>query len=295
MSGHFSGDAADGGQFFSSSDTSGIYQPGIMPIAWIDRLVPRADFDPSEMQRLIWNYGIPCLWELWAPCPCGHEQAAHTDCPQCHGTGRNYYAQQEVLAAVTGVKRNWQQWERMGPMEPGTAMFLCRGEHCPSLGDRFTITHAHIPLTLAAVRRAALADPDHPTVHAIERLRYPVVPQVIEIRDEANNRTPQSFGVMFLQGQGEDNKPMDPLVEGTDFDVTIDGWLDWTKGDLRGTTPAPGKLFSIYYRTRPVYRVEDFPIAFRDTMVEWKSPAPVQMPLPVEFMGKLEWLIEAGA
>jgi hypothetical protein len=296
--GFFAGNPDDGGELFATADSVGLYQAGIIPICWPDKLNPRIDFNPVELQKMIWNAGLPAIWQLWAPCPCGSAQAATPDCPQCHGTGKYYHSQQEVIVGVTGVTRKWDQFAKLNPMEPGTANFLIRGEHVPSLGDRITLLNAHIPLVMAAPRRAPLhvaAAPGVPEVLAIETLRYPVIAQQIRIRDEANNQSLHDYGVMYLQGQATTGLPGPLLVEHTDFEVTVNGHIDWAKGDARGTTPAVDDLFSIYYRTRPVYQVQEFPVAFRNTMTQRKTAVPEVEVMPVEFTGRLEWLLEGSA
>lgn len=285
------------GRIFATAGSQRIHQAGFMPIIWPDKLSPRSDFNPTELNRLIWQFGLPALWELWAPCPCGHSQAGSTDCPQCFGLGRVYHTQQEILVATTGVRRDWAPFMQQNMMERGTALFCMRGEHVPCSGDRISMTTAHIPISGAAYRRAERADPtvQHPS--AVERLRYPVLPQDIVVEDADNNPVVQSYGVIYLQGQAPDGLPGPILVEGSDFDVTEDGWFDWAKGDIKPTptTPAPGAMYSFYYRTRPVYRVDDFPAAFRDTITQIKSEDTRVEVLPVECIGRLEWLLEATA
>jgi hypothetical protein len=164
----------DGGELFASGEYQGLYQPGIIPICWPDKLNPRNDFDPVELNKMLWNSGLPAIWQLWSPCPCGNEQAANTSCPQCHGTGKYYHSSQDVVVGVTQVRRDWKNYDRPNPMEPGPANFLIRGEHVPALGDRIILLNAHIPLSMAAIRRAALSEEGAP---ALESLRYPVDPQ----------------------------------------------------------------------------------------------------------------------
>lgn len=289
----FFGDNQDAGSFFAPSLAAvGLYQPGIIPIQWPDKLNPRVDFNPTELNKMIWNYGLAARWQLWSPCPCGTSQAASVDCPQCGGTGKYYHSEQEILAVMINVRKDWKQFEKMNPMEPGTATFIVRGEHVPALGDRITLLTAHMPLSIVGVRKAPLSADDAP---AIETLRYPILPQVIPVQDAQGNKSERSYGVMFLQAQGTDGLPGARLVEGTDFTVTDDGEIDWALGDALETTPLPGSMYSIYYRTRPVFQVQEYPFTIRDTMTQRKSDTPAVDVLPVEFVGRLEWLIEGGA
>ena len=294
-----------GESFFSSDDPGqvfvtdapipSLYEAGPIPIVWPGKLNPRTDFDPIEFQRLIWQLGLPALWEMWSPCVCGHEQSARQDCPVCHGSGDDFHSPQEILAVCSGVRRDWEPQERPQMMEVGVVNFGVRGEHVPAPGDRITMLTAHINLTLMATRDAPMAAPH---VSPIERMRYPVFPQVIRIRNEAGDViTDKSYGVIHARACGADGKPKTDshghpavMVEGVDFVVTDAGWIDWTLGDHLGTTPAKGDQFSVYYKTRPVYRVMSYPAAFRDTMTLLKRETAAVEPLPVEFLGKLAWL-----
>lgn len=286
----FGGYLGSSGEKFAEAGPGHIVQAGPIPIVWPEKLNPRVDFKPTELNKLILNRGLPALWQLWVPCACGHEQAGDVNCPQCGGTGRYYHSTQEVLVAVTSQRRDWERFEKMGQWEAGTASFLIRGEHVPCFGDRIIMLNNHIPIASASIRRSPVAGYEAP---AIEKLRYPVVPQSIPIRLEDGSVENRLYGVLFLQGQKSDGTLGPALIEGTDFDVTEEGDIDWTKGDALGTTPAPGKMFSISYRTRPVYQVTDFPTAWRDTMTQYKSETVNCDVLPVEFTGRLEWLIEA--
>jgi hypothetical protein len=81
------------------------------------------------------------------------------------------------------------------------------------------------------------------------------------------------------------------LLEGVDFDVNVNGDIDFSKGDLNGKAPAVGVRFSIAYYGHPRYYVADNPHTHRDSRYVRKSIEeqirlmPVQCKATLEFMG----------
>ena len=290
-------DRADQGTIFSTPGAVGLYQAGPMPIKWPDKLNPRTDFDQTEIQRLAWQNGIPAIWHGRSPCCCGGKgrNAPNTECPVCGGLGWEYHFRQEVLLVAPNVdQRKRFLGEIPNPMATGSGVFSIRGEHVPAVGDRFVMQYGWCSLSIKALRAAPLFDPAVPLVRAVERLRYPVVLQTITCQDEDGNQYPQAVGVLHCRGQGPDGLPTPVLIEGTDFDVTEEGWLDWSRGDALPdpVTPRPGAFFSLYYRTVPVFCCTGHPAAMRTVMSEQKAAEPFPDVLPAGFEAKLEWLVE---
>lgn len=283
----------------------GEHATGWLHLVWPFKLNPPPDWRINELYQMLWAFGIEATWEAASRCVCGtwSDQAARQDCPICHGDGWEFHHSQPIRTAMVGVRTGWTPYDRNNPMTDGSAQFSVRGEHVPAPGDRITLLGAHITMTDRYARMATIADP-------IERLRYPVYPQEVETRDPETGRLATvALGVIHLRAADADGKAkLDShghpytLVEGTDFDVTEDGYLDWTKGDVRGTAPeAPetlggqGSGFSIYYKTRPVFRVTDHSHALRASMTRRKRTAETLQVLPCQFTAKLEWLLAEGA
>jgi hypothetical protein len=245
----------------------------------------RADVDPKLLLEHIYNKGIIATWWAAARCPCGTPgRPADPDCPVCRGDGWDFFASQVVRVLAVGLRTDLSLFEKANLMIPGSGVFCVRPEHSPAFMDRLVLEHSRITLSEMRVRRATLDDP-------IEQLSYPIVGQPYRRAptDEEPNPEPGMIDVLLLRAQDADGLVGDPLVNGEDFEIGDGGTIDWSLGDAAGTAPPVGKQFSIYYKTRPVYRVTSDSHVVRDTMTKWKVEIPEHQYLPVQFQAKLEW------
>lgn len=264
------------------------------PLAGIYWPVPRAvsGVDVDQLYNIIQETGILARWESAIRCPCSEtrgNKSNRPDCPLCAGDNGWIFVRPQIVHVVMGgFQRERDQFDRLTDLETGRTYITIRSEHAPTFMDRLVLLDARMPFRAKLERTATLADP-------VERLRWPIVSKSIDL----TNGTRLDIGVEYLIPADEDGLPMDPLVEGADFDVVFDadgrGSIDWTKGDALGTAPAPGSMYAIRYQTRPVLRVQTHPHAVRDTRQRLRIPADIPVPLPVQVMTQLEWLVEGGA
>ena len=123
----------------------------------------------------------------------------------------------------------------------------------------------------------------------VERLRYPIKAQTV-VTSRSDNTTPiASYTMDVLHLRRSANGLGGPaLVKGVDYTVTDDGGIDWSKGDVLGTSPAVGTLFSVAYKTWPIFRVMGLPHASRNATIRAKGTGPRHEHLPVQFLARLE-------
>lgn len=258
---------------------------------WPDDLEPRCDFDVDDFLTGLANNGLVATWWAAARCPCNTTESSDPFrlCPICHGEGWEFHNQQTVRIVTVGVRRAIEWQNRPVIFDTGTMYATVRAEHAPAKYDRIVLEDARIGISNLWSRRSSVANP-------IETLRYPVAPLVYNDCD-GNEVT---AGVVHMRASNAEKRGAGPiLVQGVDFDVTKDGQIDFTRGDQLGTAPSapdsPGEdggLFSMYYYTRPHYRVDDWPHVLRDTRAQAEDiEAPKHVMLPVQFTARLEWLV----
>lgn len=262
-------------------------------------------FRPRRFRALVQFHGRNVLLEREASCPCrkvtgslGNETGLlsvdttvgdevggeHTvDCPDCGGTGSVFVLVCETRAIVTGDSRRGFR-ERDGSSLSGEAMFTFLPEAMPAYLDRIVLTDAYEKFSEMTKRRGV-----------IDRLRYPIVPRIV-VAGQASQPTEPVYGteaVIYLQTTGASGLPVGEVRrDGVDFDITPDGCIDHTRGDLLGTAPAVGANYSVTAWTQARYVITESPEAHRAQTTDYPGqvdatdPASTQMLVGVK--AKLE-------
>ena len=264
-------------------------------VYWPVKLRPRVDFNIDDFLRLIKSKGVEAVWYTSAKCPCNTRNPMHdhvinsprTDCNVCNGDGYEYFNPQAVTLIAIGLRRDFNQFEKYQPMAMGEAQFTVRGEHAPGYFDRIVLNDARTTRSEMFARKSDESKDEH-----VDRLTYPIVDMTYLDQDG----DPHTVGVVQIRRHGgSDGQPGSVMIEGVDFEVTVDGYIDWTLGDALNTSPELGRLYSVVYKTRPYYRITSFTHAVRDTRTRLKSPTEKPDVLPVQFTAKLEWLVTEEA
>lgn len=263
------------------------------------KLGVRADFKPEEFRKIIFTDGLTLIWEMAQECPCARRTAAtvtlgnmvdatggegHTaeprmDCVVCGGRGYFHHSAQEIVGIVTDARSDPRRFEVWGGENAlGMVSISLLPENLPGFLDRFTMKNS---VQLFREVRTRTAD-------VVEALRYPVVPRVLDLQGGE-----QTIAVLHAYKAGADGvAPADGLLTvGVDFDVTVDGKIDWTKGIANGKAPVEGGRYAMAYYAHPRWVVVNHPHAIRDTNVGFKKSAPEHQPLPVQAVCKLEFLV----
>lgn len=222
--------------------------------------IAQINFDMPDFRRLIWSKGWRLTWEQTELCPCmesAESDAGSRSCLVCDGSGFTWHSPTEVRGIVTGASLNDDLFNRIGPLVSGRLNLTLQPEHLPSRLDRFTALDSTYVFREIAVRGAGVTS----------ALKMPIVRREMELDDG-----PVTVGVTRCRAQTAGGAAATPLVEELDFDV-INGLIDWTKGDVRGTAPAVGKRFAATYYAHPVLVVDDVAYAARDTRDSSSVPA----------------------
>lgn len=194
----------------------------------------RVDFDPALFSRLIEEKGYEVQWEKSVFCPCskigndGYTAQPSLDCDVCEDGYR--YIQPEIIRAVMSeISEDHDYTKPHGQFVIEDVKVTARPIHALDFMDKITMQHSLIRYTEVLQRSAESRD----------IFRYPVSEIICVLSESAT------------------------FAEGTDFRI-IDNLIDWSEAD---NAPAEDEVYSVAYRTKPVYKVIRFPHKFRDTQV----------------------------
>jgi len=267
-----------------------------IPILAPKKVRPRLDFDMKMIRMRIYEKGLRLQWEMAAECPCmrvvtvgttiqktGNTREPIPGCAGCDGAGVIYHSKQEIRGLVIGAKQDQDRFRLYGEYAIGMVGLTLLPEHIPGIYDRFTLLDDVMLYRETRERTAATT----------EALRYPIASRTINVGSEADPTVPESrtYKVMYVRTASTTGTVSSAaLVEDTDFAITSDGKIDWTLGIANGNAPATGGFYSVSYFCNPVYVVNNYPHAFRDTYTQDKIASPVLTNLPVQVDCLLEFL-----
>ena len=261
------------------------------------KLRPRVDWLNEEFRKQFFTRSVLVNWEMCNECPCSNTGAeldldlqsytgvevekkgeVRSDCPLCKGIGYFWHSKQETRVIITSASNDESRFHEYGEYARGMVNITLLPETLPSFGDRFTMVDSSIIFKETKMRKSGV----------LQSLRNPIVPRLLDTQGGATTLRVLNLQVANISGLAD---PTKSLIEGTDFDVTEDGLIDFTKGDALGTTPAVGARYSISYYGHPRYYVADNPHTHRDSRYVRKSTQeqirlmPVQCKATLEFMG----------
>jgi hypothetical protein len=127
------------------------------------------------------------------------------------------------------------------------------------------------------------------TAQTVESLRFPITPRTLRL--STGN---ESVNTLYAVKTGADWR-VDPsdyvLTEGVDFEVTLQGRIDWTLGDAGGTAPVEGARYAFSYFSNPRFLVVDpgFP---RSTRTRRKAVTDTPQQLAIRSICRALWLGE---
>lgn len=258
--------------------------------------IPRVDWQVEQQRVFFFQKALHATWEQAVECPCARKaddigaglfgyaadsskvtEEARPDCPKCAGRGWYFHSPQTIPVMLSSITQRADITPSL--WEHGTVQVTTLPENLLAYRDRITLTES-VVLYRERRTRAALVD----------ELRYPIVVRALDLQGGEVN-----VGVLHCYKADTSHiaQPGGELVAGTDFEVTVQGRINWTKG-LPGTgtgkAPAVGQRYAVAYYAHPRYVVMDRPHAVRDTFVRIKMPSPTHQPLPVHAIAQLEWL-----
>lgn len=266
-------------------------------------LAPRGDFDPLLFRQQLALRGMAMLWQEAFDCPCARPVSsvttnmtsfslgeyvvtgnARTACPLCKGAGYFLGPGTEIKGVMQDARNNNQRTAPQGEYSSGTVRVTLYPETKPSLGDRLTVRNS-----VMVIREARRRSSD-----VTEALRFPIASQTLKL--EAG---PQTVQTLRVQKANEHNitSAGDELRPGVDFDVTVAGLIDWTKGIANGHAPAENEMYTVSYYAHPRYVIFDFGHGVRDTWDGMGHPehSPEFAPMPLLVYAKMEYLGAMGS
>ena len=202
---------------------------------------------------------------------------ARPDCPVCSGRGYLYHSSQAIKGLITRASSTPEAYAAWGEYARGMCFFTLLPEHLPGLFDRITMENSVLVFRESKIRTSA----------TIEDLRYPIETRGLDLSTGITQ-----VGVLHVQASDADGLTTEAmaLTQGVDYAVTNDGKIDWTLGDAGNTAPALDTRYAVAYYAKPRYVVVDSPHTHRDTFVKTKSVSITFVPMPVQAMGKLDFL-----
>lgn len=250
----------------------------LLPPVWPVKLAPRADFKVDEFRRQIYALGWRLTWRQAEACPCKEAEdhdSGRMGCPVCGGRGWAWHSPQEIRAIVTKAQQTVDPYNATARAEwgSGSLNLTLLPEHLPSRFDRFEALDAVFLMREISVRSS----------EAPSRLRYPVARRALVL-----STGPVTVGVLRMRSEAADGTAaVQPLVEGTHFEVTNDGDVDWTLGDALGVAPAVGRRFAATYYAHPVFEAIEDAYSARDTRSEQKAASEYHVPMVVQTRAQL--------
>lgn len=299
----------------------------------------RTDWRPEEFTQAIRDHGVNLWWEKASRCVClnsEQSQQAKVDCPVCYGVGWEYWGGQQVRGIVGALDLNPQSQVAFGQWSAGMAQITIESAHRPNYRDRYVSMSTVLPYSELRYRRTVpgsgvlerlryliatrtdltlwpdspkplpvnafpgsyVDSADQPVTTYVEEVEAQQMAQVVAEAGPAEKGAPIAVTRIRVINPATRNPMPDVLVEGQDFAV-VEGRIDWSLGDQRGTAPAPDQRYSVTYNYNPRYIVTGFNHAARDQYLPGNecaggnSGGPQRIVrFPVEVLAKLETLME---
>jgi hypothetical protein len=191
------------------------------------KLRPRADLNPSDFRKLLFQKGFDLKWEMAAECPCQRKlttgsassltREPRIDCPRCAGLGVVYHSPQIIKAWVGGSRGDVDFQRVYGEYDPGMIHVTMLPEHTPGMLDRLTLMQS-VLVFRETRQRSALA---------LERLRYPVIPRTLTVGSVTDSTvsTTQTVDVLYLQKSDADGVVATPPATMPAFEAQTSSYL----------------------------------------------------------------------
>jgi len=236
----------------------------------------RSDFRPEEFVRVLNQHGKYVIWRKALLCPCLNEDTGQASlvCTDCDGSGYLYIDPVDIRAHMAQFDKSTKIYEKFGLWQEGSVSVTVEPKY--RLGYRDSIEMKDSLMSFNELLKKNNRRGIRSKLPAgVDSARYRITNLTKMIyRDVASGL------IIALEG-------------GTHFTVTKDGWIEWTAS---GNTQVPaGTFLSVHYDFHPVFLIESWPHATRDDVSGRKSTTPRVISLPLQAMGKLDFLTDVNA
>lgn len=249
--------------------------PQADPDARPDPSKTRADFREEEFERLIAAHGKYTTWRKALICPCvTNSITGQTDftCNRCDGSGFYYVDPIRIQAVILFSDKETNLYERAGLWLNGQAQITVSADH--RLGHRDSIELRDSVMVFDELLTKGNRRGIRKRLPAgVDTGRYRIVNMVLAIFEDRNGA--------FVS-----------LKQCEHFNLTSDGWIEWTP---IGTALVPdGTTISVRYEYKPTYLIESFPHVWRDDVSRRKSVIDKSIALPINAVGRLDYLVDVN-
>lgn len=208
----------------------------------------------EELEKLLNDRGIDCIWERAAVCSCMNRDTGQPDftCPICNGSGYRYLQGKKIRVAITALNSDYLQ-DTLMLREPGTTYCTPKADVIMGFHDRLTF-------------------PDFRCTFS-EAIKW-------NFDEDGEGYSPRTYRnmkeVIFLaDGKYE-------YEYGIDYELTEDTYhLHWLNEDTLQSIDQTN--MSILYYTTPMYLVTDLLHELRATMSDRNSPSEIFRELPKQY------------
>ena len=242
-----------------------------------------ADFVAQGFRDEVLASGLYARWNRWVQCACSNihrlanvmpDESAilgdvRVDCFKCKGRRGYVYASQVIPLQVTNASHTDEVASIAGGFASASIRITTFQEHTIRLWDRIVLLGARHPLSgdVEPANKLVVSYVEKKVHKAtVESLRFPVERTRFNLGQPGDQTTldQTTYGVDYCIAAGLDGIVIDQqLVEGTDFEITPTGQIDWTLGEGLGTAPVLGARYVIRYLCHPSYVVKSLPFAHR--------------------------------
>tara|TARA_R110000751_G_scaffold92183_4_gene180523 strand:+ start:350 stop:1177 length:828 start_codon:yes stop_codon:yes gene_type:complete len=245
---------------------------------------PKVSQRPDEFIQGLNDQGLRVWWERAVSCSCVNDlvsSQANVACPVCTGTGWEYLPGQQILAIVSNIDRNTEYMIAFGFNILGMAKFTVKPVMRPGFNDRYTLMDPVMTVSERRTRQAGVTR---------QALYHPIADEIVEkfVDPVTGALLPNTvLNVHYMRLVSPlTGFPDVVLIRGQDFDV-IDGRIDWTRGDSKGSAPVAGQGFNVLYNINPRYKVMEHKFSIREANVTLKK-AKGQFPMVVNSLAKFD-------
>ncbi len=216
----------------------------------------RVDFDLTQFDSLMSQKGLNLLHERRVSCPClsDEDSTPAPDCPLCFGSGHYYLPAVTIQGILTSMNADYSLGSE-GISEVGAVMISAMASTRLAFRDRITLPDARVVFS-ESISFDGTTDPLNPA------LRYNIL---------------DCQGVVGLDGT-----IYDPYA---DYKVNPDGTFTWLNA-------SPPDKYGIRYLTYPRWLLMNFGHLVRGILTKFKQPSIEYVELPIQAMGRLEWMVE---
>ncbi len=229
----------------------------------------RADFRPEVFTRVIRQKGYFMQWRKAILCTCFRKETdqARLDCEICDQSGWFYVDPHEVQAVITDMTRKDDVYRHPGQWASGNSHITVEPQYRLGYRDSLEMKDSLMPFNEYIEKGNRRGT----------RIRLP------KDHDAARYKIVNVNGIF----REVDRKPI-RLTEGIHFEISKEGWIHWLPDGLK---IKDGTVFSLHYDFHPVWIVISHMHGVRDTVTQFKRPAPTAVALPVQVEAGLDYLV----